>query len=269
MTMCKLHLRPGILATLACALALAGATSARAANLNQQHATLQFEGTMLTHWTLPPQDGGSDECFDATEHGSGRQTIHFKSNHVNVTIVDSGPSIAFQIERGERARPRHLALGFRGADAERVGFIETEYEYAPNHSLTCGPVPKPHKRGEQEAPDSHLVDASGCGGDKVPWDAQPIVVGSKLMPEVATFLPTDLRVQCPFFGAISGDEQGEMPNVTATHVSVSEVRRVLSHKHGKLIIRGSHDWRHTSEVSPQFSSTTTVNWKAILIRAHP
>lgn len=265
--MSRLRLRLGTLATLALALALGGA--ARAASLDQEHATLQFEGTMLTHWTLLPQDGGSDDCFDATEHGNGQQTMHFRSKHVNVTIVDAGPSISFQIEGTERARPGHPALGFPGADAQRVGYIETDYEYAPNHSLECGPVPKPHKQGEQESPDPNVVDASGCGGGRVPWDAQPIVVGNKLMPEVSTFLPNELSVKCPFFGAISGDEQGEMPNVTATHISVSTVRNVLSNEHGKLIIHGSQHWRHSSHTSPDFTSLTTVSWKMTLIRAHP
>jgi hypothetical protein len=267
--MSTLRWRPGALAVLAFAVMMGPGATVRAASLNQQHATLQFEGTMLTHWTLPPQSGGQDDCFDLTEHGSGQQTMQFRSKHVNVTIVDSGPSIAFQIEGIERAGPGHPALGFPGADAQRVGYIETDSEYAPNHSPTCGPVPKPHKKGEQEAPDPHVVDASGCGGGKVPWDAQPLVIGNKLMPEVSTFLPNRLSVQCPFFGAISGDEQGEMPNVTATHISVSTVRQVLSHNHGKLIIHGSQHWRHSSQGSSDFTASTTLSWKVILIRAHP
>ena len=94
----------------------------------------------------------------------------------------------------------------------------------------------------------------------------------ELMPNVEAFLPSRLLSAYPFFGPrdISGDEVGSFPRQTETHGPLSEVRSVLGKKHGKLLISGQQRW-HTEDKQGDFevTATTTVHWKATLIRAHP
>src|SRR5205807_1841017 len=115
-----------------------------------------------------------------------------RRQHVNVDIVDSGGSIAFQFPPSERAGPGHLALGFRAAHASRIGTVETVLQNSPFWSPGCAP-----------APAESFQDASGCGAKKVPWDMEPIEVGNEFQPQVFAFLPTKMLVSCPIFGKFS------------------------------------------------------------------
>jgi hypothetical protein len=244
--------------------ALAPAVLARAASLAGFHATLQFQGTMKTVWSFPGAEVGDDGCYVSTTSGSGSQTADFNTHrqHVNVNIVDAGSTIAFQLENvRERASQNHFALGFRRGDVSRVGNEKTVYSKSVHWDSSCFPQP-------QES----FADTGGCGDKQVPWDAMPLVAGSKLMPNVDAFLSSHMLSACPFFGPsnISGDESGSFPRQTQTHAPLSNVRSVLGKKHGKLIIRGQHRW-HTEDKQGDFevTATTTVQWKATLIRAHP
>jgi hypothetical protein len=254
------------------ALSLPG--TALGASLNQQHATLQFVGTMTTNWTYHPQTeiGSGGDCYDSTTFGSGHQQVHYdtRRQHVDVTIVDSGGTIAFQLDPAERARPHHLALGFRSADVGRAGLVETDFEFAPNHSLTCGPPPGPRKIGEEQPPDPEVTDDSGCGGAKFPWDVYPIVEGGTFYPGLAGFIPSDM-IKCPIYASPGGDENLTIPREATAHVSVAAVRRALTPRHGKLIIQSSHHFHYSgSKFGPKdVTTTTTVSWKITLIRAHP
>lgn len=268
-------LRLGLAPSLVLALALVAMVlpvTASGASLNQQHATLQFEGTMTTRWTYHPETGSYTECYDSVTHGSGHQQVHYNTRrqHVNVTIVDSGGSIAFQLQPDERARPNHVAVGFRTADVGRVGLIETDFERSSSPSQTCGPPPGPRKIGELQSPDPEVTDDTGCGGAKFPWDVQPFAEGDKFHLGLAGFIPSDM-VKCPIYASPGGDENLTFPSQTTANVSIGEVRRALSRRHGKLIIHGSHHWHYNGpKFGPKDITTTTdVTWKLTLIRAHP
>lgn len=244
--------------------ALAPSVLARAASLDGFHATLQFQGTMRTVWSFPGAEVGDDGCYISTTSGSGSQTADFNTGrqHVNVSIVDAGSTIAFQLSNvRERASQNHFALGFRGGDVSRIGNEKTVYSKSVHWDSSC-----------YAQPQESFADTGGCGEKQVPWDAMPLVAGAKLMPNVEAFLRSRMLSACPFFGPsdISGDEVGSFPRQTETHAPLPEVRSVLGKKHGKLLIRGQQRW-HTEDKQGDFevTATTTVQWKATLIRAHP
>jgi hypothetical protein len=261
-------------AAVAAALATMSApTVAAVASLDEQHATLQFVGTMHTSWTYHPQtleDPGG--CYDTTTFGSGHQQVNYNTfrQHVNVTIVDSGGSIAFQLDPKERAGPRHRGVGFPLADVGRAGLIETDFAFAQNHSLTCGPPPGPQKIGEAMPPDPDVTDDSGCGGAQFPWDVSPIDVAGKFEIGLAGFLPSDM-VKCPIFAHPGGDENGTIPAQATAHIPLNELRDALTPRHGKLTIHFSHHYRFSGPMSSakDVTTTTDVTWKITLIRAHP
>ena len=61
-----------------------------------------------------------------------------------------------------------------------------------------------------------------------------------------------------------------MPQPAHGSLSLNELRDVLGKKNGKLIILG-HQRYHTEDKQGEFevTATTTIDWKMILIRAHP
>lgn len=269
--------RRGImLVALACA-SSATTAPAGATSLNGARATLQFNGTMSTTWTIPPQVVGGDQCFTETEHGSGKQLVEYRMpGHANVNIVDFGGSIDFQVPVANRAGPRKRGTGFPFAQLNLAATTEYEWSFAknisgigqPGHSgfgpievggsSECGPMPAPS-----------LLDESGCGGHKIPWDAQALVLGGRLYPSTATFTPSEVKAHCPFHGVIgkTNAEQTEMPNGTFHGVSAAEVRRALRPRHGTLIIHGTQTWKSDKEGPLEVKATTTVTWKLVLIRA--
>ncbi len=231
-----------------------------ATSLDQQKATLQFQGRMFTIWSFPPTQEGDDGCYVFTKSGSGRQSMEYRTQgHVNVNIVDSGSTIAFQLVPSERAGPNHRAIGFKLADAVQEGSEKTVTHKSQLWDQSCYPDP-----GET------FAEASSCGSYTVPWDAQPLVAGNKFMPDVSAFLLAALHGPCPLKSPTGIDvAEGAMPEMTQTHLSASTVRNVLGQKHGKLIIHGSHRWHSEDEQSGyDVTATTTVTWKATLIRAH-
>ena len=208
---------------------------------------------MSSRWTIPPQESRPDYCYQTVTHGSGQQLVHYRSKHANVSIVDSGGNIFFRLPVADRARPGHRALGFYLAQFDREGTYEEDTGYAKNSPHTgCDPPPGPFLR-----------DQSGCGGYHIPYDAQPLVDRRHFMPGISAFVPSDL-VKCPVFNIPS---EGAMPQDTRENIGVAEVRRVLGHRHGKLIIHGSQRWHSDITQGLEVIATTTVTWKAILIRA--
>ncbi len=243
-----------------CAMSASVAT-ARGRSLNGARATVQFSGTMTTTWTVPPYEASNDGCFVETRHGSGKQTVVLHMpGHANVSIVDAGRSVAFQLSVADRAGPRKRAIGFPLGQLNRDGAIEDQFSFAKNIvSSECGAPPAPSQQ-----------DESGCGGHKVTWDVAPLVTGGRLYPNVATFAPNEAIVNCPFFGVVGKTDANTatMPNSATFHaVSVAAVRRALTPRHGKLIIHGSQTWNSAREGALEVLARTTVTWKLTLIRA--
>lgn len=180
--------------------------------------------------------------------------------HANVTVVDFGSSIAFQLPTADRAAPGRRAVGFPVAQLNREGVIEDQFSYAKNIvSSECGAPPAPHQE-----------DESGCGGFKINWDVAPLVAGGRLRPNVATFPPREALANCPFFGVVRKTDANptEMPDTETFHaISEASVRHALAPRHGKLIIHGSQTWKSTHEGTVEVNVTTTVTWKLTLIRA--
>jgi hypothetical protein len=239
-------------------MALAFAPVAHAGSLNNFYVTMQFNGTAHTVWSFPPTAPVDDGCEISTDSGSGTQTYDYAMHHrrVYLHIVDAGATIAFQLPHPtERANQNHVMPGFREVTADRIGYIKTVYSISPLWTTGCGPIPE-----------ESFADTSGCGGRSMPWDMTPIDLAGKFMPEVAAYPPSEMLTQCPFYGP---SDVG-FPTDTQTHVPLSELRSVLSKKHGKLIIRGQHRW-HTEGLQGRYdlTITTTVDWTMILIRAHP
>jgi hypothetical protein len=180
--------------------------------------------------------------------------------HVNMDIVDAGNTIAFQLPAGEqRAGQHHFAPGFRGANASRIGNEKTVYEHSRFWDINCSPQPQ-----------EHFADTIGCGDKHIPWDMTPIDAENRFQPQVAAYLTTPMLVQCPTFAPTDVGTTDSFPTEAQTHVPLSEIRHVLGKKHGKLIVHGHHRW-HTENKQGDFevTATTTVQWKATLIRAHP
>jgi hypothetical protein len=219
---------------------------------------MQFNGHAHTVWSFPPTDPVDDGCFLSTDSGSGSQTYDYAMNHrrVYMHIVDAGGSISFQLPPGERpARQVHPMAGFRQAQASRIGNIKTVYSRSPQWTTGCG-----------AAPEESFADTVGCGEKHVPWDMTPIDEAARFFPQVAAYPSTHMLTQCPFYGSsVIG-----FPTETQTHMPLSESRDVLGGKNGKLIIHGQHRW-HTEGKQGRYdlTITTTVEWKMILIRAHP
>jgi hypothetical protein len=95
--------------------------------------------------------------------------------------------------------------------------------------------------------------------------AKPIDSGGKVYPNFYPFVPLRLDLHCPFFGVTTTP----MPAQTFTHVPVRELRSALSKRHGKIIIHGSQHFHSPVDTTHDWTATTTVTWKAILIQAHP
>ena len=245
-------------APLALVLALCAAGVARAASIDNLDVTMQFNGTAHTVWSFPPTAPVDDGCEISTDSGSGSQNYDYSMHHrrVYLHIVDAGATIAFQLpSREQRANQNHVTPGFREVTADRIGNIKTVFSISPLWTTGCGPVPE-----------ESFADTSGCGGRSMPWDMTPIDSGGKFFPQVAAYPPSEMLTQCPFYGP---SDIG-FPSDTQTHVPLSELRDVLGKKNGKLIIHGKHRW-HTEGLQGRYdlTITTTVDWKMILIRAHP
>jgi hypothetical protein len=237
------------------------------AGLNQKHATLQFTGHWSSKWTLGPKIT-VDSCETDTRHGTGTQKIDYSTTHgghanrANVTIVDSGANLAFQVPVKDRAKPNHPAPGFRTGDIEQQGAVEDDFTNSPNRDpFGCPPLPDPPEQ---------LQDESGCGGEQVPWDVQVLAFGSKFQVSVAAFPENGFVAHCPFYAAPevgSGGGVGSFTQMFET-IPLSHVRKAMSKPHGKLIVHGSQRWHTDDPVDgTDLSATTTVTWKLTLIRA--
>jgi hypothetical protein len=242
-------------------LTLALAVSAHAASLSGLRVTLQFKGHMHTVWSFPGAETGDDGCYVETTSGSGSQTMDFDmhGNRVYMSLVDAGGSVAFQFPLNERANQHRFVPGFRGADVSRIGNIKMVFSKSVHWESGCYPQPE-----------EQFADTSGCGDKHVPWDAMPLDGEGTFYPNVSAFLPTEMLAQCPTRGPSNIDATDSFPTKAKTHVPLSELRHVLSKKNGKLIIHGRHRY-HTEDMQGQFelTATTTIDWKMILIRAHP
>ena len=238
-----------------------------AQTLNQQHATLQFDGRFLTTWSLGPHES-DDRCEIDTRHGSGKQSIHYSTTHnghpnrANVTIVDSGGNLAFQVATRDRARLGHQSPGFRLGQINQQGAVEDDFTNSPSRDpFGCPPLPDPPEQ---------LQDESGCGGEKVPWDVEVIAAGSKFQVFVSAFPSNDLIAHCPFYGAPDVGSGGGIGSFTHLFESVplSHVRSVMEKRNGKLIIHGSQRFHSDAPIGGvDLTTTTTATWKVTLIRA--
>jgi hypothetical protein len=235
---------------------------ARGESLGGFRATMLVKASMTTVWSFPSVEESDDGCWVGSDSGSGSQTIDYDARgRAKVTIADAGTTIAFQLASDRRAEPNHEAPGFRGASASRFGSVKTVWHKSVHWEPACLPEPE-----------QTVSDTGGCGQKKVPWDAQPLLAGNKLMPGIEAFLPSHMLAACDFFGptGIDGDEVGSFPRQTETHLSAAKVRRVLSEKHGELNIKGKQRWHNESTQGSHYevTATTTVHWDIDLIRSH-
>lgn len=242
-------------------LTIVAAVPAHAArSLNNDPATVQLSAKMTTTWSLGPYESSEDSCFLGSTHGSGKQIVEVRQpGHANVTIVDFGGTIAFQLPVADRASPTKRAPGFPIGNVQRDGVVEEDFSYARNSpSLTCGAPPEPNHR-----------DESGCGERAINWDILPLVSAGRLYPNVETFPPTQTTLHCPFFGVPGKTDPNPatLPNkLTYRAISAAEVRRALGRRHGKLILQGSEEWKGRNEPSA-LTVATTESWKLTIIRA--
>jgi len=238
----------------------AAAPAGAARSLNNDRATVQLSAKMSTTWSLGPYEGSEDSCFAGSRHGSGKQVVEVRQpGHANVTIVDFGGTIAFQLAPEDRAGPSKRALGFPTGTVVREGVVEEDFAYAKNSpSLTCGAPPPP----------TH-DDESGCGERSINWDIVPLFAGGKLYPNVETFPPPETTVHCPFFGVVGKTDPNPatLPNkLTFRAIGAAEVRRALGRRHGKLILQGSAEWKSHTE-GTALTVATSESWKLTIIRA--
>jgi hypothetical protein len=243
------------------ATAVAHAVAAQAASLDGLQVTLQFKGHLHTDWSFPGTETGDDGCYVETTSGSGSQTMDFDmhGNRATMGIVDAGGSLSFQLPTRERAGPNKLALGFRGAHVSRIGNIKTVFAKSVHWDASCYPQPE-----------EQFAENSGCGEKYVPWDAAPLDSEGTFYPDVFVFLPTHMLSACPTKSPSSIDTTDSFPTKAKTHIPLNELRDVLGKKNGKLIILGHHRY-HTEDTQGEFevTATTLIDWKMILIRAHP
>ncbi len=237
-----------------------------AQTLNQQHATLQFQGTMTTHWLLGPYSS-DDGCELDMRHGTGSQRVQYSTTHNGhanralVTIVDSGNNLTFQPK--ERARPGRPAAGFRTGQIDQTGIVADEYTNSPQRDpVGCPPLTA-----------DKTQDQSGCGTEHVPWDVNVTAVGSRFQVFVAAFPSNGLVAHCPLYTAPevgSGGGVGSFPQHTFETIPLSRVRSAMEKPHGKLVVHGSQRWESSEPIGQiPVTTTTIVTWKVTLIRAHP
>jgi hypothetical protein len=238
-----------------------------AQTLNQKHATLQFTGHWSSKWSLGPKIT-VDSCQTDTLHGTGTQKIDYSTTHgghanrANVTIVDSGANLFFQVPPAHRAKPGQPAPGFRPGEIDQQGAVEDDFTNSPNRDpFGCPPLPDPPEQ---------LQDESGCGTEHVPWDVQVLAVGSKFNVQVAADPQNGFVAHCPFYAATevgSGGGDGSFTDMFET-IPLSHVRKAMEKRHGKLIVHGTQRWHTDKPVGgADLSATTTVTWKLTLIRA--
>ena len=241
---------------------LAATTSAVPVDLNQQHVTLRFEGTMITHWSVGP-DVSDDGCVADTHHGNGTQTVDYKTHGVvNMTLVDSGGNLAFQAD--DRASEHHAADGFRYAHMNQLGTIEDDYTPSKGPTAGCPPLPDPPEQTQND---------TGCGGEQVPWDAQFAAFRNRFQVFVSAFPSENLVAECPFepvHGHGPAGQIGSFPPKTQETVPTDQVRHALERTHGRFIIHGSQHWSSSGKFGGYTTvARTSVTWKATFTRAHP
>ena len=253
--------RGGTALALAVVVFTATVSAAPARSLNGLKATVQFNATMTTTWSLGPYTTGEETCFAYVTHGVGSQSVILRQpGHATVSIVDFGGTISFQLPAANRAGPTKRAVGFPLAHVERKGTQETEARFTKNFVFTNCP----------SRPETERRDESSCGAHEVTWDVLPLVASGRISPTVETFPPADIEARCPYYGVKDPREGGnatELPQLmTFQAITPAAVRRALSPRHGKLILQGKQTL-HKHEESTGLSVTQAFSWKMTLRRS--